>query len=53
MNSRTKQVVVAMAAGLLTLSLAACQKEGPAEKAGKKLDNAVNDAGAKIDNATK
>ncbi|MFT0548718.1 hypothetical protein ACMHYO_20570 [Allopusillimonas ginsengisoli] len=53
MNSRTKQVFVALAAALLTLSVAACQKEGPAEKAGKKLDNAVSDAGAKIENATK
>ncbi|NYT77677.1 hypothetical protein [Pusillimonas sp. ANT_WB101] len=53
MNSRAKQVVVAVAAAMLTLSLAACQKEGPAEKAGKKLDNAVSEAGAKIENATK
>ena len=32
-------------------TLAACEKEGPAERAGKALDNAVESAGDKIENA--
>lgn len=44
-----------MAAALMTviaLQLGACRKEGPAEKAGRKLDNAVEDVGDKIEDAT-
>jgi len=32
-------------------TLAACHKEGPMEKAGKKVDNAVEKAGEKIEKA--
>lgn len=32
-------------------TLAACEQEGPAERAGKALDNAVEQAGDKIENA--
>ncbi|WP_430433921.1 hypothetical protein [Methyloversatilis sp.] len=32
-------------------TLAACEQEGPAERAGKALDNAVENAGDKIENA--
>ena len=46
-----------MAAGLI---LVACEREGPAEQAGKKIDNAakdtgqaVKDAGKKIEDAAK
>lgn len=53
MTKPTKQVIGALMVGLLALSLAGCHKEGPAEKAGKKLDNAVSSAGQKIENATK
>lgn len=34
------------------IALTACEKKGPAEKAGEKLDNAVEDAGDKIEDAT-
>ena len=33
------------------LGLAGCQQEGPAEKAGKKVDKAAEKAGEKIDKA--
>lgn len=33
------------------LALAACEKAGPMEKAGKRLDNAVDDASDAIDEA--
>ncbi len=32
-------------------ALSACQQEGPAEKAGKKVDKAVEQAGDKVDKA--
>ena len=34
-----------------TFALTACEKEGPAEKAGKKLDNAAEKAGDAIEDA--
>jgi hypothetical protein len=41
-----------IAAGVLVLGLSACQKEeGPAERAGKAVDNAVQKAGEKIEQA--
>ncbi|BDS07747.1 hypothetical protein NT6N_27870 [Oceaniferula spumae] len=30
----------------------ACEKKGPAEKAGEKIDKAVDDAGDKVEDAT-
>ena len=36
---------------LMVVGLAACEKKGPAEKAGEKIDNAAEKAGEKIDNA--
>jgi len=43
-----------LAAALLALSLAACEKqdgEGPAERAGKQVDKAVEQAGQTMDKA--
>jgi hypothetical protein len=43
-----------VAAALLALSLAACEKkdgEGPAERAGKQVDKAVEQAGQTMDKA--
>ena len=43
---------ITLLAAVLALSLAACKKEeGPAERAGKAVDNAVEKAGEKIDEA--
>ncbi len=36
---------------LLGLTLSACQKEGPAEKAGKEIDKAAKEAGQAVDKA--
>jgi outer membrane PBP1 activator LpoA protein len=36
---------------LLGLTLAACQKEGPAEKTGKEIDKAVKDLGQSMEKA--
>ena len=40
-----------VAVAFLGLTLSACQKEGPAEKAGKELDKAAKDAGEAMDKA--
>lgn len=52
MNTK-KTLLSLLAASLLTVGLAACQKEGPAEKAGKEIDNAAATAGEKIQEAGK
>ena len=41
-----------LCAGLL-FGLAACEKEGPAEKAGRSVDRAVEKVGKSIEDATK
>lgn len=38
-----KGIIVAMLAGLMFTGLSACEKEGPAEKAGKAIDEAASD----------
>ena len=38
-----KGIVAAMLAGLMFTGLSACEKEGPAEKAGKAIDEAASD----------
>ncbi len=51
MNTFIKLVIATLTTGLL-LGLAACQKEeGPAERAGKAMDNAVKKTGEKIEKA--
>ena len=39
-------------ATLIIIGLAACEKQGPAEKAGEKIDNAAEKMGDKIEDAT-
>ena len=36
---------------LMVVGLAACEKKGPAEAAGEKIDNAANKAGEKLNEA--
>ena len=47
----TKSAAVLAAVFASALLLAACEKEGPMERAGKKVDNTVEKAGAKIEKA--
>jgi predicted small secreted protein len=49
MNMNRSAIAALVAAFAFTL--AACEQEGPAERAGKTLDNAVEQAGEKIENA--
>ncbi len=39
-------------AAAVSLSLTACQKEGPAERAGKTIDKSAEKVGEKIESAT-
>lgn len=48
MNTRLAIVAVTAA---LAVALAACEKEGPAERAGKEIDQAVEKAGDKVEEA--
>jgi hypothetical protein len=49
-----EKVMIAAVMGALILGLSGCpQKEGPAEKAGKSVDQAMDKAGEKIEEAGK
>jgi hypothetical protein len=43
-----KKVLLVLCSGMLIVAFTSCKKEGPAERAGKKMDNAVEKAGDKI-----
>ena len=45
------KLTVLIAAMLFGLTLSACQKEGPAEKAGKEIDKAAKDLGQSMEKA--
>lgn len=51
MMKSTKSVATAVAAVVLIAGLGGCQKEGPAERAGKQVDKAVDKAGDQIEKA--
>ena len=52
MMSMGRNVFVVLAAGILVVALSGCQKEeGPAERAGKAMDKAVESAGQQIEKA--
>jgi hypothetical protein len=44
-------IIAAMLAGLMFTGLTACEKEGPAEKAGKAIDEAASDVAEGADEA--
>ena len=48
MNTITRKTISVLTSGILMLALIGCQKEGPAEKAGKEIDKAVSSAGDQI-----
>lgn len=52
MNKFSKNAMTTLVLGVLIAGLSACKKEeGPAERAGKAMDNAVQKAGEKIEKA--
>jgi hypothetical protein len=44
-----RKLLLALCSGLLVFSFMACQKEGPAEKAGEKVDKAMEQAEEKME----
>lgn len=44
-----KTVSTVLVAGAMLFVLSACEKEGPAERAGKQADKAVSDVGKQIE----
>lgn len=46
-----RSVMVIVLAAAFALAVAACEKEGPAERAGKKIDNTVEKVQSKADEA--
>lgn len=52
MMSMDRNLSVVLAAGVLVAALSGCQKqEGPAERAGKAMDKAAENAGQQIEKA--
>jgi len=51
--SLTGKILMIVVALSLTFGIYACKKEGPAERAGKDIDRAFEQAKDKIDEATK
>lgn len=52
MMNRRKSVIAALAMTILLVGLSGCQ-EGPAERAGKKIDKTVEKSGQQIEKAGK
>lgn len=53
MKTGLNKVVSALALGILAFALSGCEKEGPAEKAGKEIDKAVSSAGSQLESIGK
>jgi hypothetical protein len=51
MTKISRNIIAAMAMGILVAGLSGCKKEGPMERAGKNMDNAAQKAGDKIEQA--
>jgi hypothetical protein len=46
-----KTFLIALLLGCLSFAVVSCEREGPAEKAGKKIDQTVEKTGDKIEEA--
>lgn len=53
MKTSLNKVVSALALSVLAFTLSGCEKEGPAEKAGKEIDKAVSSAGSQLESIGK
>jgi len=52
MKSLFKKILVLCVSSVLTLAFFGCEKEGPAEKAGKQFDQAIESAKEKVEEVT-
>ena len=50
-NSTKRMLGVLATVGVLAFAVSACEKKGPIEKAGKAADQAIEDAGQKVEEA--
>ena len=48
----SKKLSTVVCAGLVVLVLGGCEQEGPAERAGEQIDEAIEKAGDKVEKAT-
>jgi hypothetical protein len=46
--SIVKKIILIFLSSMIIISFTACKKEGPAERAGKKIDEAIEKAGEQI-----
>jgi hypothetical protein len=46
-----KKILIAVFIGCLSIAIISCEKEGPAEKAGEKIDQTVEKTGNKVEKA--
>jgi hypothetical protein len=46
--SIVKKIILIFLSSMIIVSFTACKKEGPAERAGKKIDEAIEKAGEQI-----
>jgi hypothetical protein len=53
MKKLTQGIITALMMVVLIAGLSGCTKEGPLEKAGKKVDKAIEKAGEKVKDAVK
>jgi hypothetical protein len=51
--SKFKKAILLLCCGTIVLSFSACKKEGPAERAGRNIDESAGKAGQKIDDAAR
>ena len=51
MNTKNLTLGILAVLTVMVVGLSACEKKGPAEAAGEKIDNAAEKAGEKIDHA--
>jgi len=51
--SLLNKLVMIFVVAAMTVGIYGCKKEGPAERAGKKIDKAIEDAKKTVDDATK
>lgn len=49
--SMLRKILWVFCSGIIIVSFTACKKEGPAERAGKKIDKTIEKAGDKIEEA--
>jgi hypothetical protein len=51
MTGNRKSVLAALMMSALIVGLCSCQKEGPAERAGKQVDKAIENTGKQVEKA--